>query len=396
MKINVFVLIMALLLLFSSCEGLFEIKGRWNRNDPNYDPTNDPVNQPNLPPIAPSNLKITFFVDEANEDKPCVRLNWQNNSTFTQKTIVERAPEGSSDFSKIGEVKYIVSPDGQDTASEQFVDDGLSTTQLSETGFVYRITAVNPSGSSEVVDKLFYCPPVISFAAYAEATWINEKTADNVNITFYFKNQSYGMIDTYSWNFGDNTEIIAEENPSHIFRTKNIYSITLTCDGKGGKNSYTRDDYVAIGMPQANFSLYTDSGFGAESLIDENNMLVDDGDTIYIQESSVFHDAKLNNWFLIKEPWGRVIEPTSISVQSGSNYRRYSIQLPEFGNGDEDLPAIGQYDFFLQVMDFATHRSQKHQFLNIGKAKLDFKFLYTPEDISITKNAGVMINFENN
>ncbi len=54
-----------------------------------------------------------------------------------------------------------------------------------------------------------------------------------------FKNESQNC-NSYSWSFGDGTSSTIE-NPSHIYRERGTYSITLTAEGKNGTSVATKE-----------------------------------------------------------------------------------------------------------------------------------------------------------
>ena len=58
----------------------------------------------------------------------------------------------------------------------------------------------------------------------------------------------------YLWQFGDGTTS-TEQNPSHIYIRKGLYSVKLTVTNAYGSSSETKENYIAIGIaPRADFT----------------------------------------------------------------------------------------------------------------------------------------------
>jgi PKD repeat protein len=54
-----------------------------------------------------------------------------------------------------------------------------------------------------------------------------------------FTDASTGTVATWSWNFGDNSTLDTNQNPSHIFAAANTYNVTLTVTGNGKTSQKT-------------------------------------------------------------------------------------------------------------------------------------------------------------
>ena len=77
-------------------------------------------------------------------------------------------------------------------------------------------------------------------------------------LTVVFTNQTTGVFDTLSWDFGDNTTSTAP-NPSHEYATSEFYTVELTAEGPGGSDTFTEPDYISV-TPLAAFSADNTSG----------------------------------------------------------------------------------------------------------------------------------------
>ena len=77
---------------------------------------------------------------------------------------------------------------------------------------------------------------------------------DGLTVTF---NNASKDAETYAWDFGDGSEISAEENPVHTYAAEGTYAVKLTAKNAAGENSIT--DNVVIEKPM--FSIKIDGDF---------------------------------------------------------------------------------------------------------------------------------------
>ncbi len=76
--------------------------------------------------------------------------------------------------------------------------------------------------------------PTPTPAPTADFTW----TQEGVTTTVTFTDASSGVIDTWSWDFGDGGSSGAS-NPSHDYGAPGIWQVTLTVTGPGGSDAVT-------------------------------------------------------------------------------------------------------------------------------------------------------------
>lgn len=70
-----------------------------------------------------------------------------------------------------------------------------------------------------------------------EARFSCDKSSGEAPLTINFVSTSTGVINSYSWNFGDGG-ISSAINPSHTFIFAGIYTVGLTVTGPGGSHTY--------------------------------------------------------------------------------------------------------------------------------------------------------------
>jgi PKD repeat protein len=74
-----------------------------------------------------------------------------------------------------------------------------------------------------------------------------------------FTDQSTGVINTRSWDFGDG-ESSTEQNPNHTYATHGDYVVTLTATGPGGSDTETQTVAIKPPAPVASFAAEPPSG----------------------------------------------------------------------------------------------------------------------------------------
>jgi len=69
-------------------------------------------------------------------------------------------------------------------------------------------------------------------------------------LTVAFTDISTGDIDTWSWDFdNDGYEDSALQNPSYVYNSEGIYTVSLTVSGLGGSDNETKLDYITVLSP---------------------------------------------------------------------------------------------------------------------------------------------------
>lgn len=118
-------------------------------------------------------------------------------------------------------------------------------------------------------------PPVANF------TWTPETPVINQTVKFTSTSTDPdGDELTFTWDFGDGSDLSSEENPTHIYTTNNTFTVTLTVND--GKTSNSTSKVINVGVqlssnipPIANFSFTTENltvYFTDESVDEDNNI----------------------------------------------------------------------------------------------------------------------------
>jgi PKD repeat protein len=79
-------------------------------------------------------------------------------------------------------------------------------------------------------------------------------------LSVQFNDESVGMIDTWSWDFGDGGTS-TERNPVHIYNDTGSYTPSLRVSGDGGTNTKTKPAYINVTAIYADFFANKTKGF---------------------------------------------------------------------------------------------------------------------------------------
>lgn len=104
------------------------------------------------------------------------------------------------------------------------------------------VTRMDSNASRQCAFRLM--PMENRFRKSIEAKW-TFRVVDLTERLIYFKDESYGKIDTWSWDFGDGTTS-SEQNPIHRYSKEGEYIVTLTIEGPEGKSRNIKVRAVAV------------------------------------------------------------------------------------------------------------------------------------------------------
>jgi len=116
-----------------------------------------------------------------------------------------------------------------------YLAPGTYTVSLTESG----------TGSSTLtkVDYIVVLPP----APVAEFTATPRRGRSLLPVAF--QDLSTGAATSWSWDFGDGTSS-NQRNPTHVYRSGGIYTVTLTVAGPGGSDEERKGGYVVVRGPR--------------------------------------------------------------------------------------------------------------------------------------------------
>jgi PKD repeat protein len=148
-----------------------------------------------------------------------------------------------------------------------FGDGGTSTLQnpvhtyATSGTFTVTLTATNSDGSSTETQSGYI--EVSKVDAAPVAAFVSTAASGSIPLTVQFVDASTNDPVSWAWSFGDG-ETSNEENPTHIYSTAGIYTVTLTSTNSAGSNTVSKSNYVTATKqsvaPAASFVSTTTSG----------------------------------------------------------------------------------------------------------------------------------------
>lgn len=238
-----------------------------------------------------------------------------------------------------------------------------TATEISNGTLFLTLTSTNNNGclaESDAVQISFVAPPFANFNFTEECLY-------DASVFTDFSLPGYGNLDTWSWDFGDATTSV-NQNETHQFATAGSYDVQLIVTSDVGCSDTSVQQVLAFEIPVADFSYTSDC---------PNNQIIVD----FTDESTSNNDA-INYWFYDFGGQGSaaVENPTQLFTDDG-NYT--ILHIVETVNGCSDTATqilnIPPYP----VADFSYNTNNG---LNIGAV---FNFINTSTDaISYLWNFG--------
>ncbi len=107
--------------------------------------------------------------------------------------------------------------------------------------YAVTVTAANSAGSNTSAPQTI----TVNAAAVAPlASFTTDTATGDAPLTVTFTSTSTGDNLTYSWDFGDNSPVSAEQNPSHVYSQEGQYNAVLTVTNAGGINTSTPQSII--------------------------------------------------------------------------------------------------------------------------------------------------------
>jgi PKD repeat protein len=88
---------------------------------------------------------------------------------------------------------------------------------------------------------------VVNVGGVPTADFVGNPVSANPMGIIRFTDKSTNTPSTWSWNFGDGATS-TEQNPSHVYLVKGVYTVSLTAGNENGRDTETKQSYVNIGM----------------------------------------------------------------------------------------------------------------------------------------------------
>ncbi len=123
-------------------------------------------------------------------------------------------------------------------------------------GGLYCVTVTDDNGCFDVE-----CETVTTDGAAPVASFTADVTEGCDELTVSLTDLSSNNPDTWSWNFGDGSSLVADQNPTHTYDSPGIYTIALTSENMYGGNTTSYEDYIIVGeTPTIDYTVTPASG----------------------------------------------------------------------------------------------------------------------------------------
>lgn len=202
--------------------------------------------------------KISYYAKwniEADYDCVQFQVSTDNGATWTSQCTNYTVPGTSADGS--AQPNNIPVYEGVQTSwvlDEVNLSDYLG--QLIKVRFLIRSDGgVSADGFYFDDFKIFYNEqgPAVS----PTASFTSSVTTVCAGSTVSFTDFSSGIPTSWSWNFGDNSALGTDQNPTHIYSNPGTYQVTLVVNNSAGSDSFTLSAPITV-LPNPSVSLSVD------------------------------------------------------------------------------------------------------------------------------------------
>ncbi len=117
------------------------------------------------------------------------------------------------------------------------------------------LTATNVCGDVTLIKT-------VGLLAAPQANFSATPTSGCASLSVQFTNQSTGAATTYNWEFqGGNPATSSVANPTVLYSTPGVYSVTLTAGNSAGTNTFVQTNYITVASPPT--AAFTNTTAGA-------------------------------------------------------------------------------------------------------------------------------------
>ncbi|HEX2897122.1 MAG TPA: PKD domain-containing protein, partial [candidate division Zixibacteria bacterium] len=132
-----------------------------------------------------------------------------------------------------------------------FGDGGTSTAQspshsyAAAGNYTVSLTATGPGGSDGETKTNY-----VSVSGVPVSNFTGSPTSGQSPLTVNFTDQTTGGATSWSWDFGD-AGTSSAQNPSHVYASAGIYTVSLTASNTCGSDGETKTAYITVTAPPA-------------------------------------------------------------------------------------------------------------------------------------------------
>jgi len=199
-------------------------------------------------------------------------------------------------------------------------DQNPEHTYINTGWYSVKLRVAGPGGTDsthlENIIQVGSTPPVAAFSV--DTIW------GAPPLTVQYNDQSMGEIESYLWDFGDNTTSTSQ-NPKHTYNLTGYYSVSLKVTGPWGSDSVAVDSMIHVGFSKPIAVFSADTTWGDAPLT--------------VQFSDWSHgEISQYAWDFGDGETSTEVHPVYVYQNSGE----YSVQLIVIGPGGEDTLSVHQ------------------------------------------------------
>jgi len=254
----------------------------WNFSDGNNSTQTNPSHLYNYP----GNYLVKLVINSSNG---CA-------DSITRTIIVDSLPEVNFTSNLVcrgGQTVFTNTSQDHGSFNNSWIwnfGDGIGTSSLQNPFYTFqnhgvfnvKLVITNQSGCKDSVINQVQVDtiPIVNFNADSAC----------LGISTHFTNTSHwfgNLPITYSWNFGDNTQLSALTSPTHIYSGSGTYQVTLSANDSHGCFSSTTKNIIVYSLPIAGFTsnvvlypevtTFTNTSVGTPAIINNWNWNFGDG-----------------------------------------------------------------------------------------------------------------------
>ena len=135
-------------------------------------------------------------------------------------------------------------------------------------GLLYTYAKLYPTSASELRNnfsiKFTTNEPQFIAIALPVAEFSAEEIEGYAPFEVQFQNETEPLYyyNTYEWDFGDNSPIATDFNPTHTYNEFDDFTVTLTATNSWGTNTVIHEDFISVLAPDAPTAGFTVDSFG--------------------------------------------------------------------------------------------------------------------------------------
>jgi len=112
--------------------------------------------------------------------------------------------------------------------------------------YTVQLTATNSAGSDDEIKTDYITVTVAVLTPVAEFS--ANTTSGEAPLSVIFTDQSTNTPTSWSWTFGDGGTSTSQ-NPTYVYNTPDVYTVSLTASNSAGSDTETKTDYITIYNP---------------------------------------------------------------------------------------------------------------------------------------------------